>query len=87
MGSIGQRAEQIKREQIKHIRIVELQKSDRFKEACDAAGVKPTRRQAWKYLNRQGLAWKSHQRLSEARGRRKPFEKISFRALASPQRT
>ncbi len=65
VGIVSQRAEQIK-----HVRIVELQKSDLFKVACDAAGVKPTRRQAWKYLNRRGLAWEAHKRLSEARGRR-----------------
>ncbi len=50
------------REHTQHIRIVELLKSDLFNEACDDARVKPTRRQAAKYLNRRGLAWAAHKR-------------------------
>lgn len=38
----------------------EFAKTDEtFKSACEKAGIKPTTRQARKYLNKKGLAYKS----------------------------
>jgi hypothetical protein len=46
-------------DKLKAQRVDELLKSDLFREACSSSNIKPTRRQARKWLNGKGIARKT----------------------------